>query len=74
MIILISSKFFMLNFFMTKFFYYFNALRLFNPRIKLFMYIFIIMSFFFYLIIKIDLFAFVEVKPISQLNLMIILF
>lgn len=73
-IVLASLRFFILNLFMSWSFSYSNTLRLFDPKTRLFIYIIIIISSLFYLMIRMQAFTLVGIKLIFWKNLVIILF
>lgn len=73
-IVLTSTIFFMLNFLMSWFFSYCNTLKFLDLKARLSMYISTIISVSFYLIVGIQVFALVEMKPIFWKNLVIVLF
>lgn len=74
MIVLAFLKAFILNFFISWSFYYFNTCELWDLRIKSFIYMPIIMNFLFHFMVKMYVFALMKVKPIFQKNLVIVLF
>lgn len=74
MIVLASSKSFILNSFMTCFFNNSNSLRYFDIRRRSFLYISTIISFFSYFIMRIHVSVSVKIKLIFQKNFIIVLF
>lgn len=74
MIVLASPRFLILNSSMSRFFNYFNTSRLFDPSIRLSTFTLTIMNSSFYLIVRMHVSVLVEIKPILQKNLVIVLF
>ena len=74
MIVLTSSRSFILNSLMSWSFKHSNALRLFDLRTRLSIYIFTIMSSFFHLMVRMYISVLVRVKPIFRKNLINVLF
>ena len=74
MIFLASLKSFILNLFISWFLNYYKALILLDPRARSSMYISTMMSSPSLLIVRIQLSALVDVKPIFRKNLVIVLF